>query len=754
MGLFDRIAALARGREVLPTPVPAAGRDPLGLIGEGHRAEERGDFRQALGLYDEAVALAPTLAKAHLNRGNALLALGDAAGAADAYRVALQHEPQSAAAHYNLGNACAAAQRLDDAFAAYRRAIELDPDFADAEVALGVLLEDQGRADEAAERYRRALRLKPGFAPVHGNLAAVLLKQGRLQEAVASYRRALEFDPGLKALHLGLAEALLGLQQLEPAVSSLRQVLQAHPDHAPAHGQLGQALQALGRSDEALASLRRAVQLEPNHVDGHCLLGNLLSERGQLDDALACYDRMLQIDPGNVLALNNRGGVLRRLGRMAEAAASYERATEIEPDLLAARSNLLFIHHSLAARPSAELLSEARRFGEAAARAASPLGPWAHAPDAERPLRIGLVSGDLRSHPVGYFLVGVLASLVSQAAGRLQLHAYANQAALDEVSARIRASCRGWRMVADLDDAALARQIRSDGIDILIDLAGHTGHTRVQAFAWKAAPVQVTWLGYLATTGVEAIDYLLADPWTLPPEEEPFFTERIWRLPETYLCFTPPAEADEVAPLPALSHGGVTFASFNNLTKMTDEAVAVWSRVLQAVPGSRLLLKAQQFQDIRMRQEVAARFAAHGVYAGRLLLEGLVPRADYLKPFARVDIALDPFPYPGITTTVENLWMGVPVLTLAGTTFLSRQGVGLLNNAGLPEWVAADPDDYVARAARFAGDLPGLQRLRSGLRAQVRASPLFDAPRFARHLEEALRAMWRRWCEGQAAPGR
>lgn len=762
MGLFDRLVSRARGdrapaAELTPTEAASAAavQGASRLIAEGQALEAQGRARAALGLYDEAIALAPAFEKAHLNRGNALLALGDADAAARAYEAAIGHAPASAPAHYNLGNARAHLGRHGEAAAAYRQALMLDPQFADAEVALGLLHDDQGQREEAGGHYERALRLRPDYAPVHGNLAKVRLDQGRFDAAVASYRRALELDPRLTALHHGLAQAQHGAGQHEAAIASYRTLLQSHPDFAPAHGQLGQALHALGRHDEAAASFRRVLQLEPRHLDAACLLGNVLAEQGHLQQALAAYGSMLEIDAASVLAHNNIGGVLRRLGRLDEAAASYQRALAIDSELLAARSNLLFIGNSLALAPSAELLAQARRFGEAAARAARPYTRWDNRPDPDRPLRVGFVSGDLRSHPVGYFLVGAFASLRSQAAGRIEVVAYHNHASHDEVSARLQASCRSWRGVAGLDDEALARKVRDDGIDILVDLAGHTGHTRVQAFAWKPAPVQATWLGYLATTGVEAIDYLIADAATLPPEEEPFFTEKVWRLPESYLCFTAPAEAGEVGPLPALASGAggrVTFGSFNNLAKVTDPVVALWARVLAAVPGSRLLLKAQQLQEPEGRTEMAARFARHGVAAERLLLEGLVPRAEYLKPLSRLDIALDPFPYPGITTSVECLWMGVPVLTLAGRTFFSRQGVGLLTHAGLPEWIAADEDDYVARAVRHAGDLQALAALRARLRPQVAASPLFDAPRFARHLEAALRGMWQSWCATGPGP--
>jgi predicted O-linked N-acetylglucosamine transferase (SPINDLY family) len=410
---------------------------------------------------------------------------------------------------------------------------------------------------------------------------------------------------------------------------------------------------------------------------------------------------------------------------------------------------LLFVHNYLADQSSAELLAEAKRYGALVASKAHVYSTHPNSPDPDRNLRVGIVSGDLRQHPVGYFVESVLDAFANQGPSRLEFFAYSNYFEFDTTSERIRTSCANWFSILGRTDEMVAQQIRDDRIDILIDIAGHTGHNRLPLFAWKPAPVQVSWLGYFATTGVAAIDYLIADPWTLPETEEANFTETIWRLPETRLCFTPPDLSVAVTPLPALERGYVTFGNFNNLAKMNDDVVALWARILNAVPNSRLSLKTQHFNDPAVQENVFARFEAHGINRGRLVLEGYAPRADYLASYNRVDIALDPFPYTGGTTTVEALWMGVPVLTLAGKQFLARQGVGLLVNAGLPNWVASDSDDYFARAVAHASDLQHLASLRDGLRQQLLSSPVCDAQRFAQNFETALRSMWERWCQGQ-----
>ncbi len=408
-----------------------------------------------------------------------------------------------------------------------------------------------------------------------------------------------------------------------------------------------------------------------------------------------------------------------------------------------AHSNLLFTLNYTAHHTPTHYLSVARQYGQlVASKVSERFTAWSCTRQPER-LRIGFVSGDFINHPIGYFLESVLSRLDPAS---VELIAYPTDHRMDELTARIKPCFSAWKPLVGLHDEAAARLIHDDGVHVLIDLSGHTRHNRLPVFAWKPAPVQVSWLGYFATTGVAEIDYFLGDPYVAPLTEADHFTEQIWQLPESYWCFTPPKVDVDVAPSPALSTGTITFGCFNNLTKMNDAVVALWARVLLAVPGSQLFLKCKQFNDAAMRATTRQRFASQGIAAERLLLEGTSPRADYLAAYHRVDIALDPFPYPGGTTSIEGLWMGVPFITQRGDRFLSHAGETLLHNAGLPGWIAADADDYVAKAVGFAADLDQLARLRAGLRPQVLASPLFDATRFARHFETAMWAMWGRQC--------
>lgn len=613
-------------------------------------------------------------------------------------------------------------------------------------ISRGNALEGEGQFESALQCYEAAIRLVPDMARAHLNRGNVLLESGAAQEALAAYQTALVHNPVYAAAHYNIGNAFVRLGRPEQAVSAYHKAITLKPDFVDAEVALGAVLDDLRQFDAAVASYRRALALRPDYAQVHSNMGNALRELGQFDDAAASYRRGVELDPDYAEGHNNLGNALKDLGQLSAAETCYRRALALNPSYLEAHSNLLFLLNYGDNKSALELLSEARHYGDSAARLAFGFVNSRPVREPDRCLRVGFVSGDFRDHPVSYFFEGVLAALVSRTAGRLAFSCYHNHFSSDAVTQRIKTLCHDWCSVAGLSDQALARRISDDKIDILIDLAGHTAHNRLPLFACKPAPLQLSWLGYFATTGVTAIDYLIADPWTLPESEEVNFTEKIWRLPQTRLCFTPPDVNVAVNPLPALAKGYLTFGCFNNLTKMNDRVVALWAQVLAAVPDSRLFLKSPQLGEVSVQRKVAERFAASGIDPARLIMEGLATRADYLKTYQRVDIALDPFPYTGGTTTCEALWMGVPVLTLAGQRFLSRQGVGLLMNAGLPHWVAADSDDYLARAKSHAGDLNSLALLRAGLRQQVLASPLFDAPGFAHQFELALRTLWQQRC--------
>ena len=614
-------------------------------------------------------------------------------------------------------------------------------------IAKGNALEDEGTPRAALDFYDAALRLTPHLARGHLNRGNALFACGDMESALAAFCKALKIDPEYASAHFNLGNTWVRLGDVKSAQAAYQRAIALKPDFVDAEVALGALLDDLRDFEGACAHYRRALVLQPDYAQAHCNLGKSLRDLGRFDDAVVCFGKALELNPAYAEAYVNLGVVLGDLGEQRKALDCYRQALNLKPEYLAALSNLLFLLNYETVNEGISAFAEAQRFGEAAAQLATPFIHWNVAVVPSRCLRVGFVSGDFRTHPVSYFLEGVLVALSQTAVGRLEFVAYSNHSFEDSVTDRLKKIFHAWRSCAGLEDAEMARRIHDDAVDILIDLSGHTASNRLPVFAFKSAPVQVSWLGYFATTGLKEIDYLVADPWTLLPSEEQLFVEHIWRLPETRLCFTPPPFDIGVTSLPALDSGHITFASFNNSSKITDSVVALWAQVLREVPNSRLFLKSPQLEEVRIRLAMQARFLAQGVDPSQLIFEGLSPRDQYLAAYNRVDIALDPFPYTGGTTSAEALWMGVPVLTLAGRSFLSRQGVGLLANAGLMDWIAENPQDYVDRARSHAKDLSTLSRLRTTLRQRVLTTPLFDAKRFASHFEAALRNMWCIWCD-------
>lgn len=611
-----------------------------------------------------------------------------------------------------------------DALEALSEASLLLPGDPEVATALGALLSDRGQHEEALAAHRRAIASQPGNPEAHCNLGLALSRLGDFKAAQQSLLQALHLRPRFPEALLNLANVLAGLRRDEDAAQRLREALLLRPAWPLATQRLLEALQRIG----GVAALSEALQLQPDNADLIGDLGNALFADGRPEESLARLRKAVALAPQQPRHPANLARALRALGRIDEAEACCRQALALDPLDFALLSDVLL----LACYQGRPLLPLARDFS-ARLLSAQPV------PAAPRPgggLRVGLVSGDLREHPVGFFAESVLAAL---AARGVALFVYANSAAHDALSARIQAHCQAWREILAMPDAEAAALIQSDELDVLIDLAGHTAHNRLPLFARRPASVQLSWLGWCGTTGLDAMDFYIGDPWITPPGAQAEFSERLLPLPETFLCFTPPAFALAPGPLPALAQGTLTFGCLNKLAKLGEPVIALWSRLLQALPTARLLLKNEQLGIASLQAQMRERFAAYDISPGRLVLEGASPRTDYLAAYQRVDIALDPFPYPGGTTSVEGLWMGVPVLTLAGASALSRQGESLMRNLGLDDWVAHDAEDWLERALAQAADLPALAALRASLRERLLASPLCNAPLFAAHLEAALR---------------
>jgi predicted O-linked N-acetylglucosamine transferase (SPINDLY family) len=694
------------------TPEP---RDLAQWVNAAHVANRKGDYEQASRWCRKALHVARDIPEAWYHLAVALGGLGRRAEAVDAANRARRLAPGSAEAQNTVGLQLLALHAFPEARECFERAIALAPAHPFAYSNLGKLLETLRRYDEAERLLTRAIELQPALAPLHVNLGGLLNALHRHQAAETACQRAIELDPSSAQAWSNLGAAQLGAKRLVAAEAACRKAIALDPRSPEAWSNLGSTLLEQFRLDEAAEACRKALVLDPQSAHPHELMARISVQRSDFSAAVREFDLALAKDPH-------------------------------DPELL---SNRLFSLSYLPATSPDAMLAAARQFDAAANRDVVPFRSWGGTPDPNRRLRVGLVSGDLRRHPVGYLLKGPLAHLSKS---DIELVAYSSQPDGDDLTAELRQHFASWAEVAGSSDRELAQQIHDDRIDVLVDLAGHTRHSRLPAFAWKPAPVLVTWLGYFATTGLTAIDWKIGDPWLSPRDEGHHFTEKIWRLPDSCLCFAPPHDAPAVAALPSAANGYPTFGCFNNLAKVNDDVVEVWSRILAAAPGARLLLKTKQLASAELRAALLARFEHHGIAADRLILEGTAPYAEYLASYGRVDIALDPFPYPGGATTAEGLWMGVPALTLRGDRFIAHQGESLLHAAGLPDWIACDRDEYVRKAVDFAADRSRLAQLRASLRQQVAASPLFDAPRYARHLEAAWRGMWQHWCAQNPSP--
>jgi predicted O-linked N-acetylglucosamine transferase (SPINDLY family) len=618
------------------------------------------------------------------------------------------HQPAltRAAAHFGAG-------QLDQAEAIYRAIVAAAPGHAVAHANLGSVLHAEGRYEAAIAALTAALQLEPVSAPMQRNLAscicdwgAHLQGQGRLDDAIALYRKALAFDG-----------ALVG-----------------------AHNNLGVALLEQTRIDEAIACFRAALTLDPNNAELHFNLGAALRDAGALDNAIPCWRAALALDPTHADAGLNLGTALLHQGELAAALEHYRASVALAPDRPGAHSNLLL---ALAYDPT----QSAAALREAACRYGMTLGGAPSAPardrDPERRLRLGYVSADFRLHPVGWF---IQAPLAFRDRARFELFCYANQTETDRLTEQLRDQTDHWRNIKTLTDDQFADQVATDRIDILIELGGHSAHNRLPALAGRLAPVQASWIGFPMTTGVATVDYLIADAHLAPPGSEPEFTETILRLPDVAWCYTAPSFAPAVAPLPARAAAGVMFGSFNNPAKLNPAVLADWAAILDRVPGSRLLIKYRHLGGRGAAAHLRAAAATAGIAMDRLLIEDASPHPEALAAYARVDIALDPFPFNGGTTSCEALWMGVPVVTFAGATLAGRMGASLVAAAGLPELVARDRAGMIEIAVALAGDLDRLATLRAALRARMASSPLCDGPRFMAGFEAALRRVWRLHC--------
>jgi predicted O-linked N-acetylglucosamine transferase (SPINDLY family) len=665
---------------------------------------------------------------------------------------ALDIAPDYIDAQLNLAAVMQAKGQLDEAEAGYRKALELAPDIAELHCKLGDVLKGMMRPLESINCYHRALELKSEFVEAHNGLGAALQDLGRFDEAVLCHQRALSIAPNFAWAHYNLGTALKNLGRLDEAVPSLNRAIEINPRFVEARTNLGHVLHGLGRFAEALASFRSVLEITPQSAAAHTNIGTALHALGRIEEAVGSYKQAVKIDPKFAEGHLNLGTAYRDLGRPADAAASYQQALVVKPNYPDARSNRLFVVSYNSLVPAADVLREAREWElnsiSEADRAAARSRHFTRQPRQSRRLRVGYVSADYRQHPVSYF-VEPLFRLHDRS--RVEVFAYSTYRTEDDVTQRLKLLADHWVPIAGMNDEAVRQRVEADGIDVLIDLSGHSGYNRLGVFALRAAPVQAHYLGYFATTGLTEMDYWLGDPVILPEAENAHYSETIWRLPRVWVSYQRRDDLPSSKWQPR-DDGTVWLGSFNNLYKMTPSTLELWAKILRELPEGRLMLKAKGLDNPVYRKQIEGVLATQGIGADRLeLIDRTDDWAAHMALYDRLDIALDPISgVGGGTTTCDALWMGVPVVTLIGQQLIHRMTASMLDAMGHTEWIAETEPEYVSKVVALARDVAGRRNLRLTQREKMRGSPLCDAAGLARSLENAYEAMYDAWWQKQS----
>lgn len=775
LNLKDFLAAMQIAKQILA--VKPASIDALNLLGLAQLRS--GQSQAAIESYKVALAVDSRMPLLHCNLALALQSAGNDAQAEREFQVAIELQGDMVEAHLGLGRLLATQNRLKEACDAYRDALRFHPDHSVAYSELANLLDTLGQPESAISAYQEAIRLNPNLSTAPYNLATVLMAQDRQDEALIAFDTAISLRPDFFEAHLnrgvllsqrrdfaGALSALAQAVSLNPASAIARTnmastlaecgklgdarhhldiVLAQHPDHADAYNTYGVVLLMENRLTEAIAMLEEAISIKPNSPKALNSLGNALRLGGQISQAVLAYEKSLKLDPHYAIAVNNLGSGYKSMGRIPEAIETYARALALKPDYAAAHSNYVYCHNF---EPGITL-SKLRELHLAwdkihATPFRSHWGSYSNTKDVARPLVIGFVSGDFRRHPVGYFTIKVFESL---AAAGTRIIVYANQVMADDMTARFKQASHTWRDIYGVSDDDVASQIRQDKVDILFDLSGHNDANRLLVLARKPAPVQIEWAGYMATTGVAAMDYLIADRHHVPTSAERHYSERILRMNDAFICFEPPQDALQVGSLPLAANGYPTFGCFNIVDKINDNVIDAWARLLSRLPESKLVLKTRELSCPVVRDRYRDSLARRGIAPTRLEFVGGSSRKEHLAWYNRIDVALDPFPFSGSTTTLEALWMGVPVVTLPGETFASRHSLSFVSTIGLSHLAVSSVDEYIDKACALTADRNGLVALRATLRSMLEKSPLCDARRFSENLLAQCHFAWKGWCD-------
>lgn len=657
------------------------------------------------------------------------------------FLIELQQQMMMAVAHHQAG-------RLQQAEAVYTKVLAAKPDHADALHLSGVAAHHSGQHQKAIDLILKAIRISPKVPMFFYNLGAAYHAMSFFEEAIQSYQTALDLDPGYAEVHSNLGNSYKSLGKMDEAISSYQKAIELKPNFADAYNNLGTAFTRLGQFENALACFHQSLSLNPASWESLHNIGNLCKDVGRLSESLEWYQKALAVRPGHPEICNNMGVSLQLQGRVSDALACYDSALKIKPDYASAHSNILLALHYDHSGDWASLFQEHLSWDiqHGSGIIHPPLVRSARR-NAHEKIHVGYLSPDFKQHSVTRFIEPILKTHDS---GRFKVTCYSDTPYPDHVTDRLKGLGWEWRDITGIGNNRLFEQIQSDQIHILVDLAGHTANNRMPLFAQKPAPIQVTYLGYPNTTGLQAMDYRITDAVADPPGlTDRWHTERLIRVSGSFLCYQAPAGAPEPSDLPSINTNGITFASFNNRAKITGGVIRTWAAILDSVPNARLILKSKALEDPGTCQRLIGQFAACHVGPERLELYGFLPPEEHLGLYHRVDVALDTFPYNGTTTTCDALWMGVPVIVLEGGNHVSRVGVSLLTSTGLNAFIAHSVDDYIIKAIKLSQDTQMLSSTRCLLRKMMRDSPLMNAESLTRSLETAYESMWRDSTERQ-----
>ena len=731
-------------RALVVNPRSAAAHSNLGNV-----LIQSGRFDEALASFDRAITLKADYVEAFFNKGNALGALRRFDGAVASYDRAIALKPDYAEAFGNRGNALRELQRPAEALESCDKAIALRPNFVEAMNNRANALRELDRLDEALAGYGKVIALKPDFAEAYRNRGITLLQLERVEEALANFDMAIALNTNSAALYFFRGNSLIGLDRPTEALESLDRAIELDPDHADAFLKRGNVLRQLRRFDEALASYDRALTIKSDLADAWIGRAIILGDT-RLAESIVAWNRALAVEPDSTMVLAELGLRYASQGNTQEAIAYCDRALAIDPEYDRAISFKIFIL-DFAPHAGFGQQQEIRRYWwQKVGSKATARPPVRHANgrDPSRRIVLGYVSSDFRAHSAA---IAFLAVLQRHDKEKFKVVCYSCSSAEDDMTAGFREVADTWRSASKSSDDELADQVQADGIDILIDLSGHSGGHRLRAFARKPAPIQVTGWGSGNGTGIPMIDYLLSDPVAIPAAARHLFAERVYDLPCLSTMEPPPSELRFLEP-PVLSRKHITFGVFNRIGKISDDAVTVWARILQSDPRSRLLIKNQDLDDDSIRAMLRRRFAGRGVSQDRVDLVGSTTREEHLLAYGNVDICLDPFPQNGGISTWEALHMGVPVVAKLGNSVPSRLSGAILSAIGMGEWVADSSDGYADIAVKYASMPDCLGEIRRDLRARIAASAAGNPVSYVKDVEKAYRAMWEEYCKGADRP--